>query len=365
MGHPSRSGQKFRAVHTCVWDPCSHRYAFQGALSLRLCNGHSPSCMYLAGMIQVLQVAGTLALCPCQPCACSCTASRLPSLCNSASGSSVACAGGENEFIWQAWAVLEGKMGNAGHARKVCHILWQHARSYVSSIQVAACEAISTPQQACAVLPACLWLPNSGLTASAPLQLFDAATVANSKHAAAWHGWGLLEKREGNMVKARDLWMKVGATVARSTASLLHALCTRQLASPTACTLLLFSLSQSASCPALQCAWCPTMGLMLRCGHQRRLVNALAEGAPACMAHAAPCLPRLHRPALSPSCGVQGIKMCASEQERLHTPYLHHSLALLAAELGQVKEARQWFQSGTMTLQVRLVLPAQHRPVVN
>ena len=54
--------------------------------------------------------------------------------------------------------------------------------------------------------------------------------------------------------------------------------------------------------------------------------------------------------------------MCASEQERLHTPYLHHSLALLAAEVGQVKEARQWFQSGTMTLQVRLMLPAVHRP---
>ena len=54
--------------------------------------------------------------------------------------------------------------------------------------------------------------------------------------------------------------------------------------------------------------------------------------------------------------------MCASEQERLHTPYLHHSLALLAAEVGQVKEAREWFQSGTMTLQVRLMLPAVNRP---
>ena len=41
------------------------------------------------------------------------------------------------------------------------------------------------------------------------LQLFDAALVANNEHAASWHGWGLLEKRQGNFRKARDLWMKV------------------------------------------------------------------------------------------------------------------------------------------------------------
>ena len=41
------------------------------------------------------------------------------------------------------------------------------------------------------------------------LQLFDAALVANNKHAASWHGWGLLEKQQGNFKKARDLWMKV------------------------------------------------------------------------------------------------------------------------------------------------------------
>ena len=28
-------------------------------------------------------------------------------------------------------------------------------------------------------------------------------------HAAAWHAWGMLEKREGNLVKARDIWIKV------------------------------------------------------------------------------------------------------------------------------------------------------------
>ena len=49
---------------------------------------------------------------------------------HSASGSFVACAGGENEFIWQAWAVLEGKLGNAGYARKVCRPWWLDARFF-------------------------------------------------------------------------------------------------------------------------------------------------------------------------------------------------------------------------------------------
>ena len=39
-------------------------------------------------------------------------------------------------------------------------------------------------------------------------QLYDAAIVANGSHAAAWHGWGLLEKRQGNPLRARDLWVK-------------------------------------------------------------------------------------------------------------------------------------------------------------
>lgn len=38
-------------------------------------------------------------------------------------------------------------------------------------------------------------------------QMYDAATVADEAHAAAWHGWGLLEKREGNFLRARDLWL--------------------------------------------------------------------------------------------------------------------------------------------------------------
>ncbi|KAL5996442.1 hypothetical protein ACLOJK_026520 [Asimina triloba] len=36
-------------------------------------------------------------------------------------------------------------------------------------------------------------------------ELFDAATVADEKHAAAWHGWAVLELQEGNIKKARNL----------------------------------------------------------------------------------------------------------------------------------------------------------------
>ncbi len=39
-------------------------------------------------------------------------------------------------------------------------------------------------------------------------QLYDASTVADPKHAAAWHGWGLLEKQQDNVLRARDIWLK-------------------------------------------------------------------------------------------------------------------------------------------------------------
>jgi tetratricopeptide (TPR) repeat protein len=63
---------------------------------------------------------------------------------------------GVNPFLWTAWANLAIKRGNVALARK----------------------------------------------------LFDAAIVANSKHAAAYHGWGLLEKRNGNYTRARDIWIR-------------------------------------------------------------------------------------------------------------------------------------------------------------
>lgn len=67
-----------------------------------------------------------------------------------------AATSGSNAYIWTAWANLAAKKGDVARARK----------------------------------------------------LFDAATVADDRHAAAWHGWGLLEKRQGNFLRARDLWMR-------------------------------------------------------------------------------------------------------------------------------------------------------------
>ncbi|KAL4435899.1 hypothetical protein ABPG77_000661 [Micractinium sp. CCAP 211/92] len=64
--------------------------------------------------------------------------------------------GGTNAHIWAAWAYLAAKLNNVGLARR----------------------------------------------------LYDAAIVANPQHAAAWHGWGLLEKEQGNYLRARDLWVK-------------------------------------------------------------------------------------------------------------------------------------------------------------
>lgn len=39
-------------------------------------------------------------------------------------------------------------------------------------------------------------------------ELFDAATVADKKHVAAWHGWANLEIKQGNISKARNLLAK-------------------------------------------------------------------------------------------------------------------------------------------------------------
>ena len=41
------------------------------------------------------------------------------------------------------------------------------------------------------------------------LQYFNAAVLVDPTHVAAWHAWGMLEKREGNFAAAKDLWMKV------------------------------------------------------------------------------------------------------------------------------------------------------------
>lgn len=75
--------------------------------------------------------------------------------------------GSENAYLWQAFATLEKKAGNVQQARKY----------------------------------------------------FDAAVIANPKHAAAWHGWGELEREEGNYQRARDLFLKGVMKVPKSDAS--------------------------------------------------------------------------------------------------------------------------------------------------
>jgi tetratricopeptide (TPR) repeat protein len=82
--------------------------------------------------------------------------------------------GSENAHLWQAFATLERKAGNIQQARKY----------------------------------------------------FDAATIANPKHAAAWHGWGELERGEGNYQRARDLFLKglMKVPKSESSAHLYHSL---------------------------------------------------------------------------------------------------------------------------------------------
>jgi tetratricopeptide (TPR) repeat protein len=64
--------------------------------------------------------------------------------------------GGTNAHIWTAWAYLAGNTGRVALARR----------------------------------------------------LYDAAVVASPSHAAAYHGWGMLEKRQGDLFKARDVWTR-------------------------------------------------------------------------------------------------------------------------------------------------------------
>ena len=64
--------------------------------------------------------------------------------------------GGDNAYLWQAYAVLEEKSGNIALARKY----------------------------------------------------YDASTAADKTHAAGWHGWGTLEKNQGNYQRARELYLK-------------------------------------------------------------------------------------------------------------------------------------------------------------
>lgn len=76
---------------------------------------------------------------------------------------------GENAHVWQAWATLEARVAASG---------WgggggTKGNGGGSTAATAAADA----------------------AARKAARLFDAATVADPAHAAAWHGWGLMEKR--------------------------------------------------------------------------------------------------------------------------------------------------------------------------
>ncbi|KAL7220818.1 hypothetical protein ACSBR2_013669 [Camellia fascicularis] len=48
-------------------------------------------------------------------------------------------------------------------------------------------------------------LENKNANVRRARELFDAATVADKRHIAAWHGWAVLELKQGNIKKARNL----------------------------------------------------------------------------------------------------------------------------------------------------------------
>jgi tetratricopeptide (TPR) repeat protein len=74
---------------------------------------------------------------------------------------------GENAHVWQAWATLEARVAASG---------WGAGGNGAKGNSGAAAAAADAAARKAA-------------------RLFDAATVADPAHAAAWHGWGLMEKR--------------------------------------------------------------------------------------------------------------------------------------------------------------------------
>lgn len=83
---------------------------------------------------------------------------------------------GENAHVWQAWATLEARVAASG---------WGvNGNGNKGNSGAAAAAADAAARKAA--------------------RLFDAATVADPAHAAAWHGWGLMEKRYGR--RRRRWW---------------------------------------------------------------------------------------------------------------------------------------------------------------
>lgn len=163
--------------------------------------------------------------------------------------------GGTNAHIWAAWAYLAAKKGNASLARK----------------------------------------------------LYDAAIVANPQHAAAWHGWGLLEKDQGNFLRC-------------------------------ACVLVWRGVS-----------W---VGVVVA----PAVIAACFTRCPCICALAGPCTPAVPPPPTpsTPKCRARDLWLQGIQAlRRQPNPYLYQSLAVLASEMDCVEEARKWFREGTRTLTVR------------
>lgn len=132
-------------------------------------------------------------------------------------------------------------------------------------------------------------------------KLFDAAIVVDETHAAAWHKWGMLEMRQGNFLRARC----AGGTGAPCFQSLL-----RLHAGPQ---------SQQRAC-----------------GSMRHRAAAHADARRAA---------KLTTPR---DLWTRGIQKCRKAPQKSNT-YLYCSLAVMAAELGKLGEARSWFEEGTRT----------------
>ncbi len=137
-------------------------------------------------------------------------------------------------------------------------------------------------------------------------QLFDAATVVDDTHACAWHKWGLLEKSEGNYLRARDLWMKVRVR----SACVCVCVCVCHVCYVTTGTHVRH-----------------TVQLLTRDTHTHTHTH---------------CTPRVW-------C-LQGIQRCRRKQQASNA-YLYNALAVMAAELKRVAEARAWFDEGTSTVE--------------
>lgn len=108
--------------------------------------------------------------------------------------------GGSNAYIWQ---VTPGRTLNRPRSPRTCSGV-NHARGRPSHACARRCGDLllsSSPQA---------WATLEGKrgNVSQARRLYDAAIVADPKHPAAWHGWGMLEMRQGDLLRARELFIR-------------------------------------------------------------------------------------------------------------------------------------------------------------